>query len=144
MMISENGLNFIKEFEGFSSIPYYCGGGFLTIGYGHMIRAGEILSSVSAEESLELLQKDVKAAESAVNRLIEYPMTQNQFDALGSFTFNLGAGALQRSALRRKMNRGDLFEVPDEFLKWVKAAGRVLPGLVRRRLCERHLFLCEV
>ena len=75
-------------------------------------------------------------AERAVLRLIKVPLTDGQFDALVSFTFNLGSGALQRSTLRRKVNREEHEEVPAEFMRWVWAGGRKLKGLVRRREAE--------
>jgi lysozyme len=84
--------------------------------------------------------EDVQTAERAVLRLITVPLTDGQFDALVSFTFNLGAGALQRSTLRRKINRGDHANVPAEFRKWVWAGGRKLEGLVRRREAEAALY----
>ena len=79
-------------------------------------------------------------AERAVLRLIKVPLTDGQFDALVSFTFNLGSGALQRSTLRRKVNREEHEEVPAEFLRWVWAGGRKLRGLVRRRAAESVLY----
>ena len=75
----------------------------------------------------------MRIAERAVLRLISVPLTDGQFDALVSFTFNLGAGALQRSTLRRKVNRGEHKGIPSELMKWVLAGGKRLPGLVRRR-----------
>lgn len=81
-----------------------------------------------------------RIAERAVLRLISVPLTDGQFDALVSFTFNLGAGALQRSTLRRKMNRGEAEDVPAEFMKWVWAGGRKLKGLIKRRCAEALLF----
>lgn len=68
------------------------------------------------------------------------PLTDNQFDALVSFTFNLGAGALQRSTLRRKLNRGDYYSIPSELKKWVWAGGKKLKGLIKRREEESNLF----
>jgi lysozyme len=91
---------------------------------------------VDEDEALDLLRKDVAVAERAVLRLINVPLTQGQFDALVSFTFNLGSGALQRSTLRRKVNREEHDDVPAEFMKWVWAGGRKLKGLVKRRKAE--------
>lgn len=87
-------------------------------------------------EALELLRSDVGKAERAVLRLIAVPLTQGQFDALVSSTFNLGSGALQRSTLRRKVNREEHDDVPAEFMKWTWAGGRKLKGLVKRRAAE--------
>jgi lysozyme len=95
---------------------------------------------ITPEQAEALLRQDVQTAEQAVLRLITVPLTDGQFDALVSFTFNLGAGALQRSTLRRKVNRGDHAAVPAEFRKWVWAGGRKLQGLVRRRKAETKLY----
>lgn len=96
----------------------------------------QFAAGITQAEATELLRKDVGIAELAVLRLISVPLTDGQFDALVSFTFNLGAGALQRSTLRRKANRGEHDSVPAELMKWVWAAGKRLPGLVRRRKAE--------
>ena len=137
--VTEAGLNLIKRFEGFSSTIYICPAGYPTIGYGHVVLAHEreqFALGITQAEATELLRKDVRIAERAVLRLISVPLTDGQFDALVSFTFNLGAGALQRSTLRRKVNRGEHKGVPAELMKWVWAAGKKLPGLVRRRQAE--------
>jgi GH24 family phage-related lysozyme (muramidase) len=96
----------------------------------------QFAAGVTQAEATELLRRDVRIAERAVLRLISVPLTDGQFDALVSFTFNLGAGALQRSTLRRKVNRGEHEGVPAELMKWVWAAGKKLPGLVRRWQAE--------
>ena len=137
--VTEEGLNMIKRFEGFSPTMYICPAGYPTIGYGHVVLAHEqvqFAAGITQAEATELLRKDVRIAERAVLRLISVPLTDGQFDALVSFTFNLGAGALQRSTLRRKVNRSEHEGVPAELMKWVWAGGRKLPGLVRRRQAE--------
>jgi lysozyme len=95
----------------------------------------------SMEEVDELLRADVARFERGVRRLISVPLSQNQFDALVSFSFNLGLGTLQRSTLRQKLNRYDYEGAADEFLKFNKAGGRVFRGLTIRRNDERNLFL---
>lgn len=139
--ITPIGLQLIQHFEGFSAIPYRCPAGYLTIGYGHVIRAGEQWKAITREEASELLAEDVLAAEAAVARWIDVPLSEGQCDALVSFTYNLGAGALQRSGLRRKLNRRDYLAAADEFPRWVWAGGRKLPGLILRREAERARFL---
>ncbi len=137
--VTEAGLNLIKRFEGFSPTIYICPAGYPTIGYGHVVLAHEqvqFATGITPAEATELLRKDVGVAERAVLRLISVPLTDGQFDALVSFTFNLGAGALQRSTLRMKVNRGEHEGVPAELMKWVWAAGKRLPGLIRRRRAE--------
>lgn len=139
--ITHNGLTLIKQFEGFRAEPYLCPGGYWTIGYGHVIKnPKDYPYSLTNDEALELLMQDVVRAESAVLCLIRVPLTKGQFDALVSFTFNLGSGALQRSTLRRKINRGEYTDAPAEFMKWVWAGGRKLNGLIRRREAEAALY----
>lgn len=137
--ITEIGLNLIKRFEGFSPTIYICPAGYPTVGYGHLVRPGEsdrFRDGVTEVLAGELLKQDVRTAEASVVRLITIPLTDGQFDALVSFTFNLGAGALQRSALRRVVNRGAHEEVAGQLSRWIMAGGRRQPGLVRRRNAE--------
>ena len=125
-------------------MPYRCPAGVLTIGFGHVIRPGEAFPTegITREEGVALLKRDVIGTAQAVLRLITVPLTDGQFDALVSFTFNLGSGALQRSTLRRKINRCEYGEAAPEFRKWVWAGGRKLPGLIRRREAEVAQYLC--
>ena len=95
---------------------------------------------VTEDAAEALLRRDTAIAGRAVLRLIAVPLADRQFDALVSFTFNLGTGALQRSTLRRKVNREEHADVPAEFLKWVWGGGRKLLGLMRRRESESHLY----
>ena len=142
--ISRDGLDLICRFEGFSPVIYICPAGYPTIGYGHLITEANkerFLDGVDEDEALELLRRDVGKAERAVLRLIAVPLTQGQFDALVSFTFNLGSGALQRSTLRRKVNREEHHDVPAELMKWVWAGGRKLKGLVKRRAAEGAIYV---
>jgi len=145
--ITQDGLDLICRFEGFSPIIYLCPAGYPTIGYGHLITEAnkeQFLDGVDEDEALGLLRQDVAVAERAVLRLISVPITQRQFDALVSFTFNLGAGALQRSTLRRKVNREEHADVPAELMKWVLAGGRKLKGLVKRRKAEAEYYKCNL
>lgn len=141
--VTQEGLSLIKRFEGFSPTIYLDAAGLPTIGYGHLLLPGEaemFRRGISHEAAIALLIKDVEAAERLVLRLITVPLTNGQFDALVSFTFNLGGGALQRSTLRRKVNREEHDDVPAEFLRWVWAGGKKLRGLVRRREAEAGIY----
>jgi lysozyme len=141
--ISKTGLDLIKQFEGFSPTVYICPAGYPTVGYGHVVKLQEreqFSNGITRAQAEVLLRQDVQTAERAVLRLISVPLTDGQFDALVSFTFNLGAGAMQRSTLRRKVNRGDHANVPAEFRKWVWAGGRKLDGLTKRRESESMLY----
>lgn len=147
-VISGRGLDLIKHYEGFSRVAYKCPAGLWTIGYGHLIKKAEEVAylhprgvEISEAEAEDLLLGDVKAAENAVYRLVRAPITQGQFDALVSFTYNLGAGALQRSSLLRKLNRSEYQASAREFSRWVFAGGRRLRGLMRRREDEAEMFL---
>jgi GH24 family phage-related lysozyme (muramidase) len=141
--ITQAGIDLIKQFEGFSPTVYICPAGYPTIGYGHVVKPDErqqFASGITPEQAEALLRQDVQSAERAVLRLITVPLTDGQFDALVSFTFNLGAGALQRSTLRRKVNRGDHAAAPAEFRKWVWAGGNKLNGLLIRRVAEALIY----
>lgn len=119
-----------------------------TIGWGHAIRRGEKwdspIATITTEEADTLFDKDNDEAEMAVSRLIRVPLEDYQFDALVDFTFNLGAGSLQRSTLRSMLNRGEYLEAANQFPLWCWGGGRKLPGLYRRRVIERNLFLTGV
>jgi len=142
--VTQKGVELIKHFESFSSVIYICPAGYRTIGYGHVVKESEIdrfKKPISEYEALKILEADILSSCRSVLRLINVPLTDGQFDALVSFTFNLGGGALQRSTLRRKINRYEHEEAADEFLKWVWANGKKLGGLIRRRAAERSLYL---
>lgn len=144
MRTTQKGLELIKRFEGFSPVPYVCPSGYRTIGYGHVIRSNDgNIDRINEVEAEDLLIKDVLLVEKAIKRLIRVPLEDYQFDALVSFTFNLGSGALQSSTLRQKINREEYDSAADEFLRWVYAGGRKLKGLILRRIAERSLFLGE-
>ena len=145
MQTSEKGIALIKEFEGCKLTAYQDSVGVWTIGYGwtqpvdgKLIRAGMTIKQETAER---LLKTGLVSYESDVSRLVKVGLTQGQFDALVSFTYNLGARSLSTSTLLRKLNAGDYAGASDEFLRWNKAGGKVLNGLTRRREAERALFL---
>jgi lysozyme len=138
---SKVGVSLIRAFEGFSSVVYVCPAGFPTVGYGHVVQAGERFETpLSPDAGEALLRKDLPRYESAVCRLIDMPLGDLCFDALVSFTFNLGEDALAASTLRRLVNVGRVTEVGPQFDRWVFAGARKLPGLVRRRAAERALW----
>jgi GH24 family phage-related lysozyme (muramidase) len=142
--VTDAGLALIRRFESFSATIYVCPSGYATIGYGHVVTEGEreqFASGIDENEAEDLLRHDAAIAERAVLRLIAVPLTDGQFDALTSFAFNLGGGALQRSTLRRKVNREEHALVPAEFMKWIWASGRKLKGLVRRREAEARCYI---
>jgi lysozyme len=141
--VTGQGLDLIKRFEGFSPTIYICPAGLPTIGFGHVVREFErerFDAGIGQDAGAALLQGDVGVSERAVLRLIQVPLDDGQFDALVSFTFNLGAGALQRSTLRRKINRKEYCTVPAELRRWVWAGGRKLRGLMRRREAECNIY----
>lgn len=138
--VTQEGLDLVKYFEGFSPVPYKDIAGYWTIGYGHLMSEYQDLR-LSISEAEEILRHDLGKAERAVLRLIKVDLTDYQFDALVSFTFNLGSGALQRSTLRAKVNRRDYAGAAQEFLKWIRAGGKVSKGLLKRRRMESRIFL---
>lgn len=141
MKIGKKGVDLIKHFEGFSPTVYLCPAGVATLGFGSTHGITMDSPPITEKEGLELLMLDIAKFERAVGRLITAPLNQNQFDALTSFAFNLGGGALQQSTLRRRVNREDYEGAAEEFPRWVFAGGRKLKGLVKRRYAERALFL---
>lgn len=145
MQTSDKGIAMIKQFEGCKLTAYQDSVGVWTIGYGWTqpvdgkpIRAGMTIKQETAER---LLKTGLVSYESDVSRLVKVNLIQGQFDALVSFTYNLGARSLSTSTLLRKLNAGDYSGAADEFLRWNKAGGKVLNGLIRRREAERALFL---
>lgn len=139
MRTSQRGINLIKAHEGLRLEAYRCPAGIYTIGYGHTagVRRGDVIDERRAEQ---LLAEDLKKFEVVVNR--ECPgVNQNQFDALVSFTFNLGETNLRKSTLLKcvKANPNNP-NIRTEFLRWNKSKGEVLPGLIRRRKAEADLY----
>lgn len=150
--ISEEGLELIKNFEGYMAKTYLDVAGYPTIGYGHLITTSEKLAGtfknkvLSEEEATKLLKQDVVKTEQSINRLVKVPLSQNQFDALVDFVFNLGEGALTKSTLLKKLNNKEYDVVPSEMLKWNKAknpkTGTLVEnkGLTSRRIKEGILW----
>lgn len=138
MTHSERAVVLITGFEGCSLTAYRDQRGIWTIGYGHTPTAeGQTISEADARI---LLSEDLKVADEAINRLVKVPLTQNQFDALCSFVFNVGQGNLAVSTMLRCLNRSEFAQAASEFLRWVRVGGEVSAGLVRRREAEKALF----
>jgi len=138
---SDKGLALTQQSEGLRLTAYQDSVGVWTIGYGHTgseVRRG---LSITEQQALDLLKKDVADASAAVNKLVAVPLKQHQFDALLDFVFNLGADRLAKSTLLRKLNAGDFAGAAEQFMVWVRAGNEVLPGLVTRRKAERAMFL---
>lgn len=142
MKTSERGVELIKTFEGLSLEAYpdpASGGDPWTIGYGctEGVSPDMVIDQAKAED---MLRQELLKVETAVATLVRVDLSQGQFDALVCFTYNVGQGNLANSTLLRKLNHGDFEGAAHQFECWNKAAGDVLPGLVRRRLAERELF----
>ncbi|KVC73244.1 lysozyme [Burkholderia ubonensis] len=136
------GIELIKHFEGLRLARYLDAVGKPTIGYGHLILPHERFTRpLTPAEADALLRQDLRSAELSLRKLLRVPVTQQQFDALMSFVFNLGSGRLRSSTLLRYLNAGAPARAADQFLVWNKAGGRPLAGLTRRRQAERALFL---
>ena len=136
---SENGIELIKSFEGRRLVAYQDSVGVWTIGYGHTKTAHEDKLIIKSTAD-RLLAEDLAEFEKYVDTYVTVALTQNQFDALVSWTFNLGPGNLKESTMLKKLNQGLYAEVPDEMRRWNKAGGKVLEGLIRRREAEAKLF----
>ncbi|AYZ62643.1 lysozyme [Burkholderia multivorans] len=136
------GIELIKHFEGLRLARYLDAVGKPTIGYGHLILPHERFTRpLTPAEADALLRQDLRSAELGLRKLLRVPVTQQQFDALMSFVFNLGSGRLRSSTLLRYLNAGAPARAADQFLVWNKAGGRPLAGLTLRRRAERALFL---
>jgi len=140
MILSNKGIELIKKFEGCRLKAYKCPAGVWTIGYGHTnnVRPDDVITQDEAEE---LLKRDLQVHEDNVKRLVKVPLTQGQFDALVSFEFNVGYGALANSTLLKVLNTGNYDAAAKQFKRWVYAGNKVLEGLVKRRIAETEMFL---
>jgi lysozyme len=158
MKVSNKLIELVKHHEGVRTKPYRCPALLWTVGVGHVIDPAHAAVKYEDRKNLPIpdgwdrqltmgevdaiLAQDLARFERGVARLCPAAVnSQGQFDALVSFAFNVGLGNLQRSSLRMKINRGEFEEAAEEFMKWTKAGGRVLPGLVKRRLDEQRLYL---
>ena len=153
--ISSKGLDYIKKIEQFAAKVYKDQGGFPTIGYGHLITKAESSSGkikigddfvkysfgLSINQATVLLDQDCDEAERAVNEYVKVDLAQHQFDALVSFTFNVGVSALRGSTLLKVLNAGKINEVPNQLLRWVFTNGKRSNGLERRRKEEGRIWV---
>ena len=145
MKIGNKGISLIKEFEGLRLRAYDDGVGVWTIGIGTIrypngkrVQKGDVITEAQAEE---YLKHDLNTFEKVINDVVKVPLTQNQYDAIVSLTYNIGAAAFSRSTLLKRLNNKDYKGAADQFLVWNKAGGKVMRGLIRRREAERALFL---
>ena len=147
MRVSDEGIKLIKHFEGIHKKPYICPAGYWTVGVGHLISRDaklpfEWFRILSPGEIDDLLRKDLRRFELGVLRMLgTVQPSQSEFDALVSFSFNLGLGCFQRSTVRSAFIRGDKKRSGEVLLKYRRAGGRILQGLVRRRQAELALLM---
>ena len=158
MKTSDTGIHLIKYFEGVRYKPYMCSGNVWTIGCGHALYPRQLVMNLvdrakfdlkpednriwTKEEVDGLLKYDLQRFELGVLRLLgTVQPTQSEFDALVSFSFNLGLGTFQRSTVRSAFIRGDKTRAGEVLLKYCRAGGRVLKGLQRRRMAENSMFM---
>lgn len=143
--ISKTGLDLISSFEGIRLNAYDDGVGVWTIGIGTTIYPNGVKvkkgDKCTLEQAHEYLAHDMIEFEKTVNDSVKVPLSQNQFDALVSLTYNIGSAAFKNSTLLKKLNAKDFTGAADQFLVWNRGGGKVLKGLVRRRDAERALFL---
>lgn len=147
MKMSDSGKQLIRESEGLrlKSYPDPGTGGFpFTIAYGTTVIKGKPVKlgmTCTKEQAEEYLTDDLVKFETEVCDLVKVKLTQGQFDALVDFAYNVGSNNLRKSTLLKLLNAGDYTGASNEFLKWNKAAGKVLAGLTKRRAAERNLFI---
>ncbi len=139
MEISEEGIELIKKFEGCRLKAYKDAVGVWTIGYGHTKEVKEGME-ITAKEAEQMLLEELKEYCNYVNKAVKAPLEPNQFDALVSWTYNLGPSNLNESTMLKVLNKEDYKQVPSEIKRWNKAGGKTLEGLVRRREAEALLF----
>lgn len=141
MNISQKGIDLIKNFEGCRLTAYRCPANILTIGYGHTGSDVVTGQKITQEQAEKLLKSDLLVHCNNVSRLVKAPLTQNQFDALVSFEFNVGYGNFASSTMLKLLNQKKYREAAAQFDRWVYANRKVLAGLVKRRAAEKNLFL---
>jgi len=147
MNYSKNGLSLTENFEGLRLTAYpdpATNGDPWTIGYGHTGPEVHKGMTITQEQAEELLMQDVKKVAATVNAKVTTDITQEEFDALVDFVFNVGAGNFNASTLLKKVNAGDIHGAADEFLKWDMAAGKHMVGLLKRRHAEAEEFLSSM
>jgi len=139
MKPSQACVDLVKEFEGFRPTAYLCPAGVWTIGYGttENVDPGD---EVTEQEAEEMLMDDLLEASKAIDDLVDVELTQQQYDALTSFVYNVGRDAFRNSTMLRLLNAGDYDGAAKQFPRWNKGGGRVLAGLTRRRRAERQVF----
>lgn len=147
MKLTKEGVALIKRFEGFRDKAYRDAVGVWTIGYGHTAMAGppEVKPGLKIDraQAADILRRDLEMFAEGVRKLLARPIGERQFSALVSFTYNVGLGNFRKSSVLAAVNAGALDAVPRRLQLWVKAGGRVLPGLVKRRAAEAALFVGE-
>lgn len=142
--ISFKGLEIIKSFENYSAKIYICPAGLRTIGFGHVLNNNENISQLTYSQAEELLLQDLKPYEYILNYYNKTSLTQNQFDALISFSFNIGRRAFLTSRLFKYLQVKKFFQAANQFSRWIYCKGRILKGLVSRRQKEKELFVTEL
>lgn len=140
MVHSEAATNLVASFEGCSLVAYQDGNGIWTIGFGHTsdVHEGDVCTKTQAQIWLD---EDLKTADDAIARLVTVPLTQDEWDGLTSFVFNIGSGHFANSTTLKCLNAGDTNGAANGILMWNKIAGQISAGLNRRRQAERALFV---
>lgn len=143
MQITDACVSLVRNFEGLRTTAYRCPAGVWTIGYGHTegVKEGDVITEARAAELLTSELQSFAADLSAVLENAGVAVSQNEFDALTSFTYNVGMGNFLTSTLFKRLKAGDHAAAASELLKWNRAGGKVLDGLKRRREAERRLFI---
>lgn len=141
MKASSEGRQRLQAFEGLRLAAYKDEGGVWTVGYGHTGSQVGPRTKITREQAEKLLEGRLEEVAASVTALVKVPVSQAQFDALVSLTYNIGAGAFKRSTLLRKLNAGDYAGAAEQFMRWRYVRGVESMGLLKRRKAERDLFL---
>ena len=139
METSNEGISLIQKFEGCELEAYQCSAGVWTIGYGHTKDVVEGMT-ITKEQAEQMLVDELHEYENYINEYVTVALSQNQFDALVSWVYNLGPANLKASTMLKVLNAKEYEDVPAQMKRWNKAGGKVLEGLIRRREAEACLF----
>lgn len=141
MNTSATGQQAVRNEEGLRLQVYICAGGKATIGYGHKLKVGESFpNGITKTQAEQLFQRDISTAESVINKYVKVLLTQNQYDALVEFVFNIGSEYFRKSTILKRLNERKFDEAANEFGRWIYAGGKICEALISRRSRTRKRF----
>jgi lysozyme len=145
--LDEDGIEHIKQFEGFRTHAYKDSADIWTIGYGSTRIHGRAVQAddvITEHQALNQMRQDLDSFEKTVNESVKVYLTQSQYNALVSFTYNVGSHAFKTSTLLKKLNQSDYHAAAKQFMMWIFANKKPIEGLVTRRRLEQKLFVKDL